>query len=162
SSEDAEFLGPRWEAHAELLESAGELRRRPARATQPSAVDRSTRPHAVLGPNTYVPRKPGGYPAAEVSLRSASSELFAYIDVESGDLLGDPEAARAHSPVPPRAIYLHLGRSYEVRERDLARRRALVAPFDGDWYTQPKRETDTLIARLLERRDVLGVTLSVG
>jgi DEAD/DEAH box helicase domain-containing protein len=162
SNADAEFLGPRWEAHAELLESAGELRRRPVRAARRSAENRSTPPHAVLEPNTYVPRKPAGYPAAEVSLRSASPERFAIIDVESGELLGDTEAARAHSTVHPGAIYLHLGRSYEVHELDLARRRALVAPFDGDWYTQPKRATDTLIARLLERRDVLGVTLSVG
>ena len=28
SGQDAEFLGPRWEAHAEVLQSAGELRRR--------------------------------------------------------------------------------------------------------------------------------------
>jgi DEAD/DEAH box helicase domain-containing protein len=162
SNEDAEFLGPRWEAYAELLESAGELRRRPARTAKRSAADRSTPPHVVLGPDTYVPRKPDGYPAADVSLRSASPERFAIIDVESGELLGDTEGARAHSTVHPGAIYLHLGRSYEVRELDLARRRALVAPFDGDWYTQPKRETDTLIARLLERRDALGVPLSVG
>ncbi len=45
---------------------------------------------------------------------------------------------------------------------DLEHRRALVAPFDGDWYTQPKRETDTNIERLLDRREVLGVTLSFG
>jgi DEAD/DEAH box helicase domain-containing protein len=163
SNDDAEFLGPRWEAHAELLESAGELRRRRALVAERSeAANRSGPAHAVFGPNTYVPRKPGGYPAAEVSLRSASPERFAIIDVESGELLGDTEAARAHSTVHPGAIYLHLGRSYEVRELDLDRRRALVAPFDGDWYTQPKRETDTLIARLLDRRDALGVTLSVG
>ena len=48
------------------------------------------------------------------------------------------------------------------RELDLERRRALVAPFDGDWYTQPKRETDTAIERLLDRREALGVTLSFG
>ncbi len=59
------------------------------------------------------------------------------------------------------AIYLHLGRSYEVRDLDLDHRRALVAPFDGDWYTQPKRETTTAIERLLDRRDALGVTLSL-
>ena len=28
-------------------------------------------------------------------------------------------------------------------ELDLDARRALVEPFDGDWYTQPKKETDT-------------------
>ncbi|HZL49163.1 MAG TPA: Zn-binding domain-containing protein, partial [Solirubrobacteraceae bacterium] len=112
--------------------------------------------------NTYVPRDSGGYPAAEVSLRSASPEHFAIVDVASGELLGSTEAARAHSTVHEGAIYLHLGRSYEVRELDLERRRALVAPFDGDWYTQPKRLTDTTIERLLDRRDTLGVTLSFG
>jgi DEAD/DEAH box helicase domain-containing protein len=145
SGQDAEFLGPRWEAHAEILQSAGELRRRAGMTT-----------------NTYVPRQPGGYPAAEVSLRSASPEHFAIVDVASGELLGSTEAARAHSTVHEGAIYLHLGRTYEVRELDLERRRALVAPFDGDWYTQPKRETDTTIERLLDRRDALGVTLSFG
>lgn len=144
-SADAEFLGPRWEAHAEALESAGELRRR-----------------GELGASSYVPRSPGGYPAADVSLRSASAESYAIVDVSSGELLGSTEAARAHSTVHEGAIYMHQGRSYEVRELDLERRRALVSPFSGDWYTQPKRETDTEIIRLLDRRETLGVTLSFG
>ncbi len=143
---DGEFLGPRWQAHAEVLQSAGELRRRAG----------------TLAGETYVPRRPGGYPAAEVSLRSASPESFAIVDVSSGELLGSTEAARAHSTVHEGAIYMHLGCSYEVRELDLERRRALVAPFDGDWYTQPKRETDTEIVRLLDRRETLGVRLSFG
>ena len=146
SRSDAEFLGPRWEAHAEVLQSVGELRRRTG----------------AVSDDTYVPRRPGGYPAAEVSLRSASPETFAIVDVSSGELLGSTEAARAHSTVHEGAIYMHQGRSYEVRELDLERRRALVAPFDGDWYTQPKRETDTEIVRLLDRRETLGVTLSFG
>ena len=144
-SEDAEFLGPRWEAHAEHLESAGALRRR-----------------GVVKASTYVPRQAGGYPAADVSLRSASAESFAIVDVSSGELLGSTEAARAHSTVHEGAIYMHLGRSYEVRELDLERRRALVAPFSGDWYTQPKSETDTEIVKLLDRRECCGVTLSFG
>jgi DEAD/DEAH box helicase domain-containing protein len=142
---DAEFMGPRWEAHAEVLESAGELRRR----------------GGTIAPS-YVPGRPGSYPAAEVSLRSASPESFAIVDVSSGELLGSTEAARAHATIHDGAIYMHQGRSYEVRELDLERRRALVAPFDGDWYTQPKTDTDTEIVRLLERREALGVTLSFG
>ena len=153
SGQDAEFLGPRWEGHAEVLQSGGELRRRPGGAASDGAPS---------APSTYVPRESGGYPAAEVSLRSASPESFAIVDVASGELLGSTEAARAHSTVHEGAIYLHLGRSYEVRELDLQRHRALVAPFDGDWYTQPKRETDTTIERLLDRREALGVTLSFG
>jgi DEAD/DEAH box helicase domain-containing protein len=57
---------------------------------------------------------------------------------------------------------MHLGRSFEVRELDLLRGRALVTPFDGDWYTQPKVSTDTAIEALLDRRETLGVTLSFG
>jgi DEAD/DEAH box helicase domain-containing protein len=109
-----------------------------------------------------VPGHPGAYPAAEVSLRSASPESFAIVDVSSGELLGSTEAARAHATIHDGAIYMHQGRSYEVRELDLERRRALVAPFDGDWYTQPRSDTDTEIVRLLDRREALGVTLSFG
>jgi DEAD/DEAH box helicase domain-containing protein len=155
SGADAEFLGPRWEAHAELLQSAGSLRRRPGGARGGPAAE-------GLGAGVYVPRRPDSYPAAQVSLRSASPETFAIIDVSSGELLGSTEAARAHGTVHGGAIYMHMGRSYEVRELDLERRRALVAPFDGDWYTQPKQETDTEIVRLLDRRETLGVTLSFG
>jgi DEAD/DEAH box helicase domain-containing protein len=139
---DAELLGPRWEPAAEQLVGRGELRRR--------------------GDGTYVPRHPGEYPAASVSLRSASRESFAIVDVSSGELLGTTEAARAHTTVHQGAVYMHLGRAYEVRELDLERRRALVAPFEGDWYTQPKRETDTTIERLLDRRELLGVRLCFG
>ncbi len=97
-----------------------------------------------------------------MSLRSASPDSFAIVEVSSGELLGSTEAARAHSTIHEGAIYLHLGQSYEVRELDLERHRALVASFDGDWYTQPKRTTDTDIVRLLDRREALGVTLSFG
>jgi DEAD/DEAH box helicase domain-containing protein len=159
SSEDADFLGPRWEAHAEVLVSAGELRRRTA---DQRTRERAGAASAGASGVTYVPRRHGSYPAAEVSLRSASPEQFAIVDVSSGELLGSTEAARAHSTVHEGAIYLHLGQTYEVRELDLERRRALVAPFSGDWYTQPKRSTDTDVERLLDRRETLGVTLSFG
>ena len=142
SGADAELLGPRWEAGAEQLAARGELRRREN--------------------GTFVARHPDAYPAASVSLRSASREGFDIVDVVSGELLGTTEAARAHTTVHEGAIYMHLGRSYEVRELDLERRRALVTPFAGDWYTQPKHETDTAIERLLDRREALGVTLSFG
>jgi DEAD/DEAH box helicase domain-containing protein len=168
---DAEFFGPRWEAHAEALVSAGLLRKRTVPRGNGGARDNDDGgvPGAAIGGGArggareeYVLRRPSDYPAANVSLRSASPDNFAIVDVSSGELLGQTEAARAHSTVHDGAIYLHLGRSYEVRELDLEHRRALVAPFDGDWYTQPKRETDTSIERLLDRRETLGVTLSFG
>jgi len=107
-------------------------------------------------------RAPEDFPAARVSLRSASPDQFRIVDTSSGEMLGTVEAARAHSTVHDGAVYLHMGRSYEVRDLDLDLRHALVEPFSGDWYTQPKRETDTHIEKLLDRRDTLGVTLSYG
>jgi DEAD/DEAH box helicase domain-containing protein len=139
---DAEFLGPRWRTFADALVTAGDLRQRPD--------------------GTFVPRHPEEFPAAALSLRSASRDAVAIVDTGSGELIGNVDVQRAMNTVHDGAIYLHGGRSYEVSGLDLAGRRALVHPFDGDWYTQPKRETDTWIERLIERRPALGVTLSFG
>jgi DEAD/DEAH box helicase domain-containing protein len=138
---DAEFLGPRTIGYAERLVTRGELRERQG---------------------TFVPRRPQDYPAGEVSLRSASMDSFAVVDTSSGEMIGTIEAVRAMGTAHDGAIYLHMGRSYEVQDLDLDTRQALVRPFDGDWYTQPKKETSTDIERLLDRRETLGVTLSYG
>jgi DEAD/DEAH box helicase domain-containing protein len=59
-------------------------------------------------------------------------------------------------------VYLHLGRSYIVVELDLASHRAVLEPFDGDYFTQAKRESMTFIERMHEQRLTHGVTLSFG
>jgi DEAD/DEAH box helicase domain-containing protein len=60
------------------------------------------------------------------------------------------------------AVYLHLGRSYEVLELDLAARRALLEPFGGNYFTQAKSESMTYIEAVEEQHKLLGVTLSFG
>jgi DEAD/DEAH box helicase domain-containing protein len=139
--EDDEVFGAEWREQARVLVAAGEL------------VERRGR---------FVLRRPQDYPAARVSLRSASPDSFAVVDVSSGELLGTVEAARAFTTVHDGAVYLHQARSYEVARLEVEERRALVRPFTGNWYTQPKKETDTWVERLLERRSVLGVELSFG
>ena len=139
---DVEFLGPALPLTCERLEAAGELRRRPN--------------------GMWVPRDAGEYAAGLVSLRSTGGDGFSIVDVASGELLGTVDAPRAHSTTHEGAVYLHGGRAYEVAELDLQYRRAFVRPFEGNWYTQAKRETDMAIERLLDRRDFLGVTLSFG
>jgi DEAD/DEAH box helicase domain-containing protein len=138
---DAAVLGPRVRAHCEHLAAGGEL------------VERGGR---------FSLRRPEDYPAARVSLRSGSPDSFAVVEVTQGEILGSVDAARAFSTVHDGAVYLHMGRSYSVSELDLHGRRALVEPFTGNWYTQPKKETDTHIERLLDRRETMGVTLSFG
>jgi DEAD/DEAH box helicase domain-containing protein len=110
----------------------------------------------------FVPARPDDYPAARTALRSASGDSFVLIDGSSGEVLGNVEAARAFSTVHDGAIYLHLGRSYVVKELDLNGRRALLEPFKGDYFTQTKRESMTYIERLEATRSSHGVKLSYG
>jgi DEAD/DEAH box helicase domain-containing protein len=137
---DRETLGEDFETFAKRLVAAGELRERDGR---------------------YLPRGPG-FPAGGVSLRSASPDSFTVLEVEAGEILGFVEAERAFSTVHPGAIYLHLGVPYEVEELDITGRRALVIPAQGDWYTQPKIETETFIEESREERDTCGVALRFG
>jgi DEAD/DEAH box helicase domain-containing protein len=138
---DDRFLGDDWEAGARDLVEAGLLRER------------------ATG---FVPRRADDYPAARVALRSASPDSFVLLDAGSGEVLGTIEAGRAYSTVHPGAVYLHLGRSYLVHDLDLGNRRAVLERFDGDYFTQAKRESMTYIERLGERRATRGVTLSYG
>ena len=71
----------------------------------------------------FVLRRPEDYPAARVSLRSASPDSFAVVDVVAGEVLGTVETARRRT-VHDGAVYLHLGRSYEVVELDVERHAA--------------------------------------
>jgi DEAD/DEAH box helicase domain-containing protein len=141
NDDDAAVFGGDWRSHAEQLTAAGMLRER------------------ATG---FVLRRADDYPAARVALRSSSPDSFALVDVGSGELLGQIEAARAYSTVHEGAVYLHLGRSYQVIALDLDARRALLEPFTGNYFTQTKRESFTYIERLHDRRDTLGVTLSFG
>lgn len=102
------------------------------------------------------------FPAARISLRSASNENFHIVDAESGEVFGTVEAARACTTTHPGAVYMHAGRQYEIEELDLVGHSVLARRFDGDWYTQPKYETDTWIERTLETRELPGATLHFG
>jgi DEAD/DEAH box helicase domain-containing protein len=101
-------------------------------------------------------------PAARTPLRSASADAFTVIDASTGALLGLVEQERAYSTVHEGAIYLHLGAPYLVRELDLTARRTVVEPFDGDWYTQTKKETSTDIEQPLRVEQRLGLELTFG
>ncbi len=140
-SDDDEILGEGWREGAERLVTMGELRR--------GRGDR------------YLTRS-GDFVAGRIALRSASADSVAVIDSSSGEMLGNVEAERAFTTVHPGAIYLHLGRSYEVAELDIRSRRAIVKPFEGDYYTQVKKETEVYIEEVQTQRRALGVELSFG
>ena len=140
SEADDEVFGAGWRDRAERLTSAGELRRAGGRLLPASSE----------------------FVAAKIPLRSASTDSVAVIERDSGEMLGLVEAERAFTTVHPGAVYLHLGRSYEVEQLDVEGRRAVVSRFDGDWYTRPKKETEIYIERVREQRTTAGVELHFG
>jgi len=140
SEADAEVYGEGWRERANRLIAAGELRQAGGRVLPRSSE----------------------FVAAKLPLRSASTDSVAVIERDSGEMLGLVEAERAFTTIHPGAIYLHLGRSYEVEQLDIAGRRAVVSRFDGDWYTRPKKETEIYIERVREQRTTAGVELHFG
>ncbi len=138
---DDETLGAGWSEAADALVEGGLLR--------------------VGGSGKIGVRGPG-FPAGWMGLRSASADSVTVLDASSGELLGTVEAERAFSTVHAGAVYLHMGRAFEVRELDVELRRAIVEPFSGDYYTQARKETDIYIERLGAQRQTLGVELNFG
>jgi DEAD/DEAH box helicase domain-containing protein len=128
----------------------------------PEALDAATRDDKLRETPSGFVWAGQEHPAARVSLRSAEPNSFTIVDATTGAVLGLVERSRAYSTVHEGAVYLHLGESYLVRELDLNAMHAVVEPFNGDWYTQAKKETMTQIVepRRLERR--LGMDLVFG
>jgi DEAD/DEAH box helicase domain-containing protein len=102
------------------------------------------------------------YPAARVSLRSATPDAFTIVEVTSGSVLGIVERERAYSTVHEGAVYLHLGERYRVQTLDLDTRSVLVDAFSGDYYTQAKKDTETAIEEELRMERRLGLELVFG
>jgi DEAD/DEAH box helicase domain-containing protein len=101
-------------------------------------------------------------PAARVPLRSADPDSFTVVDTATGAVLGFVERSRAYSTVHEGAVYLHMGETYLVRELSEQTLHAIVEPFRGDWYTQPKKETATTILGPLRSEERLGLELVFG
>jgi DEAD/DEAH box helicase domain-containing protein len=98
------------------------------------------------------------YPAANLSLRSASAENIV-LQVEDGGVpwtLGEVDMASAPWMVHPHAIYLHEGQQYFVQELNLATQIARLIPVKLDYYTEPQRQTEVKILTENDQSNVLG------
>ncbi len=89
------------------------------------------------------------YPAAGVSLRSASPEnVILHVEGDVSTTLnnrpfviGEVDIESAPWMVHPRAVYLHEGQQYFVQDLNLAEGRAALIPVALDYFTEPLRET---------------------
>ena len=99
----------------------------------------------------YLPRGPG-FPAGEISLRSASLDSVAVVERDSGELLGPVEAERAFTTVhpgrdlpAPRALLRgrRARRRLAPRDRRGLRRRLVHAAEEGDRRSTSRRSTSS-------------------
>jgi DEAD/DEAH box helicase domain-containing protein len=137
---DSQFFGDSMDGFAKRLVAAGALREVDGR-------------YLLRGED---------FPAARIALRSASADNFTIVDSENGEVMGTIEAERAFTTAHPGAVYLHMGKNYEIDELDLDARTVVARPFSGEWYTQPKVETDTFIEEVLQTRKLGDVRLNFG
>lgn len=78
------------------------------------------------------------FPAASISLRSATSENFVIHDITDPAhpvVLGLMDRRTAPTLIFPQAIYFHLGEPYQVQELDHEEMRCYVKKVDVDYYT---------------------------
>ncbi len=82
------------------------------------------------------------YPAADISLRSASPDSV--VLQTAGDqpqTVGTVDGESAVWMAHPGAIYLHEAQAYFVESLDLEQKTALLRPVESDYYTEPLRGT---------------------
>ena len=92
------------------------------------------------------------YPAANISLRSASPEnVILQTTDDRPQTIGEIDLASAFWMVHPKAVYLHEGQQYYVHSLDLEKNLALVTAVALDYYTEPQRETEVQILSVSEQ-----------
>ncbi len=141
TGEDADVFGPDWERFAKRLVSLGELREKGGR-------------YVVRGEGY-----PAGKIAAALGLRRQRGHRRGRGRRGDRDGGGEPLPRRG---APGRGLPAHGQPPTRSRSWTCARGGALVRKFSGDWYTQPKKETDTWIERVLEERMIGDISLSFG
>ena len=104
------------------------------------------------------------YPAAGVSLRSASPENIVLHADDGGQprTIGEIDLESAVWMVHPHAVYLHEGQQFFVQDLDLERNTATLIPVALDYYTEPLRETSVSLLHLLEELVQPAATKAYG
>ncbi|MEP0805716.1 MAG: DEAD/DEAH box helicase, partial [Chloroflexota bacterium] len=96
------------------------------------------------------------YPAANISLRSASpqSVVLQTVIEDRPQVIGTVDGESALWMVHPGAVYLHEAQQYLVEDLNLEDRLARLKPAASDYYTEPLRQTEV---KLLSNHATLAI-----
>ena len=98
------------------------------------------------------------YPAAGLSLRSATGDNYVIVDAEGGRtrVIGSMDRHSAPALLFPGAVYFHGGQSYVVEELDTENRQCLVKTARADYYTESESSSRIGITEEFERSGAFG------
>jgi len=104
------------------------------------------------------------YPAAEVSLRSASAVRYSLqrLDGDQAVSLGEVDEASVNWMVHPGAIYLHQGETYFVEDLNHERQLVTLAPIVADYFTRSRQESEVVPVEILATNAVPGAEIAHG
>jgi DEAD/DEAH box helicase domain-containing protein len=103
------------------------------------------------------------FPAAGISLRSASNDNFVVIDItQKARVIGEVDWASAPMLVHEQAIYMHKGRQYHVIKMDYPSRKAYVKQVDIDYYTDANLAVGVKVITVDEVSGNLPITPKLG
>jgi len=105
------------------------------------------------------------YPAADISLRTTSPQQISLQLINFDGIpanLGTIDKESAFWMVHPGAIYLHQGISYRVDQLNLDQHKAILAPFEGDYYTEAVKKLDFKSLDKPTSKDIPGGMKSYG
>lgn len=96
------------------------------------------------------------FPAADISLRSASNENFIIVDISDPEhkVIGEVDRFSAPMLIHEEAIYLHEGIQYQVEKLDFDDKKAYVRKVDSDYYTDASLSVELKVIDVFKQETV--------
>ncbi|MGI6037636.1 MAG: DEAD/DEAH box helicase [Limnochordia bacterium] len=95
------------------------------------------------------------YPAANISLRSASADNFVVIDTTGGisRVIGEVDLFSAPMLIHPGAIYMHQSQQYHIDRLDWDQRKAYARRVKVDYYTDANLAVELKVLDVLDSQE---------
>ncbi len=99
-----------------------------------------------------------GYPAENVSLRSTNIGNFLIVDITNGkhEIIGETDRGAVITTLYPEAIYIHMGKTYQVKRLDWEGQKAFVEESKADYYTDAISKTDLKILNIIKNEEAVN------
>jgi DEAD/DEAH box helicase domain-containing protein len=103
------------------------------------------------------------YPAAQISLRSASPDNFVILNESNhSEVVGEVDYFSAPIFLHPEAIYLHGAKQYQVTRLDWEGKKAYVKEVEVDYYTDAETKSDLKVLDVNRRGSFGDAEIACG